>query len=234
VNKLFRVEPDEEQYPNSDVIASHHWTLPGVFCPYCDDSWGSTLAYPTIEMPDLKPTAKARSRSPIPLKEFRDLVERHPKLKELFILPGTQFGELVGKVIGTPGDFAWVHSWYLLIKKERLNELVGRGFKSPDVSEPDLLFQRKTEALLEFEIRPLASWDIKKLKKSYKCEHCGFFRDGLRDEAFPSVLGASIPTHVDLFSIKQAPAIILCREPFVRLVKELGLTNITFRKIRVS
>jgi hypothetical protein len=185
-------------------------------------------------MPELKPTAKARARSPIPLKEFRELVERHPELKDLLILPGTQFGELVGKVIGTPGDFAWVHSWYLLIKRERLNELVRGGFKSPDVSEPDLLFQRKTEALLEFEIRPLASWDIKKLKKRYTCEHCGFFRDGLRENAFPSVWGASIPTHVDLFSIKQAPAIILCREQFVRLVKELGLTNIRFSRIRVS
>jgi uncharacterized double-CXXCG motif protein len=233
--EIFQLLPDEDNWSKSDISASHMWSLPGIDCPYCGDIWVSTgLAYPTVETPELKPTGK--STGAVPLQEFRKLTDSiKDRLSPTQLLKAcAEFGPLIGNAIGRVGDFAWVHSWYLLIREERLSQLEQIGFKSPKTSVPDLLFQRESATLLEFEIEPLASWDIKSLKNAYECRECGFFRDGLPGNRFPSVLRSSLPEHADLFRVKQAPAFILCNEYFVEKVRRLKMSNIKFKKMRVS
>ena len=151
------------------------------------------------------------------------------------IEPGTEFGPLEGKVFGRVGDFAWVHSWYLLIRKESLQQLKKLGFKSPKVVHPELSFGKLQPVnLLEFEIEALASWDVNKLKRAFRCEYCGIFNDGLPDNKLPSILFSSVPKDVDIFRVIQAPAIILATESFKNQVERMKMRNIVFHEITAS
>lgn len=232
---VFEVLPDDDNWARSDIRGNHLWTLPGIDCPICG-CWGSTSpSYPTVETPELKQSSRKTSW-PVSLENYKRLAQSiAQRLSPTQIVdPGNEFGPFIGKAIGIVPDFSWKHSWVLFIKAERLPGLIEAGFKSPASLAPDLLFQKESANLLEFEIHPLASWDVSRLKKSFQCELCGLFRDGLPENKLPTVLRSSIPDHVDLFRVKQAPAIILCTESFKEMVTRLKLTNITFSKMKIS
>ncbi len=123
--RVYHIIADEKNWSKSDVRANHRWTLPGIKCPYCKDAWGITgLSYPSIMAPHLK-LNKKNGRLPVEFNEFQKILKSvRPLLQPSHIVePGTEFGPLQGKVIGKVGDFAWVHSWYLLIRDESLQNL---------------------------------------------------------------------------------------------------------------
>jgi uncharacterized double-CXXCG motif protein len=212
--KLYHIIADDEEWGRSDVRASHRWTLPGIKCRYCGNTWGDTgLSYPSVRA-DMLPLNDKHGGWPVPNEEYQALVEKvRPLLRpEQLVTPGSEFGPLEGKMVGGKvGDFAWVHWWYLMIREESLAKLKSLGFKSPRVVAPNLSFgNREPVKLLEFEIEALASWDTRKLKKAFECQHCLFFRSG------------------------QAPAMILATESFAEKVKDLNLQNIVFEEMKVS
>src|SRR6185436_8250346 len=172
--RIFHVLADEDHWSRSDIKALHRWTLPGIECPFCKDIWGVTaLAYPSINTPNLKLTKK-RGSLPVAYQEFQNILESVRPLvtKNQVIKPGTEFGPLEGRATGAVGDFAWVHSWYLLIRDESLRRLNELGFKSPPVIRPELSFGKRTPvSLWEFEIEATVSWDVSQLKNAFECKY---------------------------------------------------------------
>src|SRR5581483_3180819 len=118
---LYTVQPDPaaRQFRNS-VEAVHKWGLPGIICPVCGATWAlSGVAYPSVDVGSLADPSPYTSYSPVPLDRFLEL------RREVFPLvpdgrappPGTQFGPLVGKLLGEVGDFAWVNPWTMLLRE---------------------------------------------------------------------------------------------------------------------
>ena len=133
--RIFEVLPSERgPHPTSVIDATHEWCLPGVICPVCGNTWSDAgLAYPLISLSELPFESEYRIARAVPLTEFNLLKSRlGPVLRRgTFVLPGTEFGPLVGKASGKFGDFAWLNPWTPLIKGDAYLQLRGKGVHLP-------------------------------------------------------------------------------------------------------
>ena len=224
----------------SDVRGWHKWTLPGVECPQCKNTWGAIgLAYPAINTPELKLTAK-RGSWPVPLHEFLKLKEQLTRKlpNHIVIEPATKFGPMVGTVWGKTGDFAWKHTWHLFVRKETLEKLRDAGVKMPTSVPPEVRYARKEKVELEeLQLEPFAKFPVSRIKSGRweVCSACGFcgIKGRGRRKVAPAILKSSIPAHVDLFRILEWDTQIVAKENFVEEVKRMNATNLLFTEIEV-
>lgn len=232
---LFETQPsDEKEFDNSIINASHAWGLPGVICTACGNTWSDVgLAYPLVSLSGLPSKKGYETSRAVPLKEFEFL--RDGLLSAIpagtLILPGTEFGPLVGKVSGTFGDFAWLNPWTPLITIEAYQQLKNAGVRLPKGANHRLVFgKRRPNPLVELQIEPFASLESR--NRVVPCVACGYVFTRLPS---PIVIKRStVPDFVDVFRAKDFTTLILATENFVNATNDLGLTGIKFRQMAVS
>ena len=232
---LFETQPgDEKEFDNSIINANHAWGLPGVICQACGNTWSDVgLAYPVVSLSGLQDKKEYETPRAVPLKEFEFLRDRLLSVipAGTLILPGTEFGPLVGKATGTFGDFAWLNPWTLLIKIEAYRKLQDAGVRLPKGANHRVNFgKRAPNPLVELQIEPFAC--LESSNQTLPCVACGYVFMGLPS---PIVIARStVPDFVDLFRVKDFTTLILATENFFNITNDLGLTGIKFRPIAVS
>jgi len=235
MNKLFQVCPDNEWRMKYTIDARHKWSLPGLRCSVCHQTWSNTgLAYPEIELSSLLNNKRYLDSWPVPLDAFTSLCEPLMPLVPdgALLLPGTNFGPLIGKSKGEFGDFIWPIDWWLLIQKTALARLKETSLSLPVAVKAQIKTQEKSKVeMMEFQIMPHgkiapASFDaaIGKL-----CSGCGRREFPMLQKVVVEL--NSISRGVDLFRLSNFTTIILATEKFVDAVERLHLSDILFREV---
>lgn len=153
MSMLFEILPDSA-WDAGTIVASHKWGLPGLNCTDCS-TWSQIgIHYPSVDLSSLPRESEYRRLWPVSVEEFearRSAVE--PVVpKDAMLLPGTEFGPLIGEAKGDFGDFAWRDSWTLLARPRTLNQLSEAGVKLP----------KTTRAILEN--RSSNIWELDELE----------------------------------------------------------------------
>ncbi len=235
--RIFDCNQDESSEDLTDygVEGRHRWNLPGVRCPTCGATWGTTgVEYPSVDISDEPFAREYFEPSPVPLDELKRLKSqirsRFPA--EATLLPGTEFGTFSGKASGRFPDFVYANPWTLLIKRHAYDQLLGKDLRMPVAVAPELrLRKNQTHDLLELEIQPLCLLAPESfLPNGDPCEDCG--RVG-RQVDVPMVSRDSIPADSDLFRPRNFPTYILGTERFEQAVRELELTGMVFQEVQV-
>lgn len=238
MDRLFEVKTDVAKWGKLyDYIIhdEHKWGLPGVKCSMCGATWGNVgLAYPSIDLSALSNEKRYRNVWPVPLEELEELRRPIRQLvgDEIYLPPGTDFGSLVGSAKGNFGDFAWVNSWTLLIRREVLQALKSSGVSMPIGVPAQLRFAKRNQPeFLELQIEPYAML-VFPPSTPQPCPACDRLGISLPEQII--VEEPSIPTDVDLFRARNFTTIILATERFMEATQSLKLTDISFQEVLVS
>jgi uncharacterized double-CXXCG motif protein len=150
------------------------------------------------------------------------------------LLPGTEFGPLVGPAWGSFGAFYYDHPWTLLMRREALEQLKSEGMCGLNGCRTQLRFrQKKAPELLELqmEVRGSLHADCLPLARPVPCERCGG-GGGHRLPKQPILDAASMPTDVDLFRLS-GTGMMVASERLVEVARRLGLDGIAFQELPV-
>jgi uncharacterized double-CXXCG motif protein len=237
MGRLFRVKTDDNKLGkiyDYEIYDERKWGLPGVKCPMCGATWSNTgLAYPAIDLSSLSNEKRYRNVWPVSLEELEELRRPIRQLAgdEIYLPPGTGFGPLIGPAKGNFGDFAWVGSWTLLIRKTALQGLKSAGVSMPVGIPTQLRFAKGNQPeFLELQIEPYAML-VFPPSTPQPCPACE--RLGIRLPEQIIVEKSSIPD-VDLFRARNFTTIILAKERFMKATKDLKLTDISFQEVVVQ
>lgn len=226
----FELRPDD--LPNGGVLdARHRWSLPGVSCDACGATWAMTgIAYPTIDLSQLSTQGDYLNPRVVDLQTFLTLRDVVGQLlpPEAVIVPGTEFGPLVGRASGAFEDFAWLNPWTLLASERCAMALTDTEVHLP-VSALAQIDAKKAVALHEYEIEPLG---VLAGVDAPICTSCG--RAAILLPPDPILLGSSMPPNRDLFRLKDAPTLIVATNRFVDAVHRLGLRGLNMRPLNVT
>lgn len=252
--KIYEIKRDEEGWPHASVIeAAHKWGLPGVSCDLCGFVGGTVgLEFPALSLPpdlDPSPYLDASPVTPERLSELRGALARAWG-ENVPLEAGAEFGPLVGKASGRPGDVAWARLCLILLSEAALKRLRHTGVLAAIAVPAQLKWQRKTAPdYFELQILPglrLARSYSTKWGIPIRCNVCGTeARPELPDRASrlayaewenePALDAGSLPAgDWDLFRIAGLEGTIVGSERFRSAVIELGLTDIAFHEVKVE
>lgn len=252
--KAYEIKPDEDGWPGAfGIEASHRWGLPGISCSQCGFVGGWVgLEFPALSLPaglEPGPYLEAWPVTPERLAELRVPLVRAWG-ENVPLQPGLKFGPLVGKASGKAGDVAWAGVSTMLMSASAVEQLMRMGVLSA-TTVPAALKWRSKAALDYFELQivpglRLATPYLTRWGVARPCSVCGAEPEPeLPDRASrlayaewenePILDAASLPAgDWDLLRIVGAEATIAASERFRSAVIGLGLTNITFREIRIE
>ena len=211
--------------------------MPGVICPACGDTWAAVGEdYPAIDLavlPNEREYRKPRAVAVAELDRLRRLLI--PLLPHGVVpSPGAEFGSLIGKGRGQFGDFAWVHSWIPLIRREALSRLQAAESEDLIGVVPELTYQAKKypPELLELHIAPHASLAPAAFSAvAPPCSVC----DRVRSRIERLVIArSSLPHDRYIFRLREVPRQILATDRFKEVVQQLGLTDVVFEEVEVT
>ncbi len=230
--QFFITEEDRALGYSGEVNGTHKWLLPGIECPQCKTIWGAgSKAYPSVDLSSLS----AREDFETPRPESADEYER---LRDLvlpllppgaIVEPGSGLGPLVGTAHGRFGALAAPYSWWLMARRDALEALQAEGLQGLKGCRTELRFRQRTPPeLLELEIPSAGQLHLDCLPKPLpkRCSRCA--RQGIRLPDAPLLDAASIPTHLDLFRLKDFSTQIVCTERFADACQRLGLDGVLF------
>ncbi|MHA7627707.1 SitI6 family double-CXXCG motif immunity protein [Corallococcus sp. M7] len=216
--------------------ATRKWCLPGIDCPRCTP-WSGMLAYPSVDLSNLTENDSLTSGWPQPLEEYarRAALVRPYVPQELPIEPGCSFGPLVGTSMGRFGPVTARPSWEVLVREDTLASIQEAGLKGIIPVRAELR-NRRTKELPQYELeaRSLVKLHpacIQDRDRVPTCEYCG--RNGFSLPPERWLLGASIPTDLDLFGVEDTTRIVVS-ERFVDTVNRLGPSDVVYREISVE
>lgn len=244
-SKIYRVRDDEIPGIDGEVQAVHRWTLPGLRCGGCRQTWSSS----GIELPsvDLSPIEKEFKRRPAygadkgdnwPVRN--DEMERLVGLARPFapdnvkLVPGAKFGPLVGYATGPFVDFfTWSGSaCTILAKTHVVAEMEATGLNIKTV-KAELEFEGgEIEDLYEFEILPQVHVYDPEKEISKPCPMCG--RLGGKVPQRLIVYEDTWPEGADLVRAIEFQTVVLCSARFRDVVFENGWLGIRFEEVETS
>jgi len=235
--RVFEIKPTSNIVETYSIEASHKWGLPGVNCPFCGQAWANTgLAYPSIELTQLKNADSYLVSRLVSLNEYVELKNKLSEVltKDLLVMPGTEFGSLIGKLKGYFKSFVWVNYWTLLAQKDLIDVITNLGVVMP-VSVPTNLVDNKKRRLdlMELQIEPFAEVGeaVNNEILGDNCQHCG--RVAISKPNKVILKEISIP-ETDIFRGKELTSTIFATENFRRAIIKLGCTEIEFSEVEVS
>jgi uncharacterized double-CXXCG motif protein len=233
----FVIEEDRDAGYTCSVNAPHKWKLPGVRnCPGCGSSWGSKLAYPSVDLTPVATLANFENAWTEPIEEYERLRELvRPLLPPGAVLkPGTGFGPAIGTGKGRFGSFSMSWLGDVRVRREALEKLQAQGVRGLKGCRMQVRFrQHNAPELLELEQLPVCRLHPDCLPPGHKppCSRCGRPRV---DKPKDLVLDArTLPADLDLFRSTDY-AIELCTERFVEACRLLGLDGLVFVPVRVA
>ncbi|HMX24701.1 MAG TPA: double-CXXCG motif protein [Blastocatellia bacterium] len=232
---LSEVVPSTREITSCGFIdASHEWSLPGVTCVACGNTWGAIgTAYPRLNLQGTKFESIFRDSYPVSLARLEELRQsiRHIVPKGLPLPPGTHFGPLIGTAEGPFCDFVWHDYWDILVNKEALNRLKTEGVQLSQEVMPKFNLLKKWNAnLLELQIEPRARM-IHTSATSDTCTACG--RWGISRPDKIVIDSSTLPEDVDLFRVVSFSTIILANNRFTDAVRRLELTGVSFKPVMI-
>lgn len=234
---LFTVLRDDANLGTGAIDATHKWFLPGVICLACKSTWGNVgLEYPSVDLSSLDNERAYQAPRPVAWSKFESLREPVARLMgpDALLLPGTHFGQLVGKAKGRfTADFAWVNLWTLLATAESFSYLKDR-FPNLKGVTPELTFTGPDRpTLLELELEPQGEVVLPPQSNGAGvCETCGRDPSSLPDRIV--IAKSSIPQDLHLFRARNFTTVLLATERFVKAVQDLGFVGLNFEEVTVS
>jgi len=222
-----------------EIHGTHQWGLPGVRCPLCKAVWSTGgLAYPSVDLsshPEKENLEEPRLEEDF--LEFERLCESiRPLVPGCLLLPGTEFGSVVGTAHGTFGPLISPEPWLLMMRKESLDRLQGEGLQGLKGCPMELRFrQKKTPPeLVELELLPLGLLHEDCIPPEHRepCPRCGRWGFSLPEQ--PLLKAASLPRSVDLFRLANFTTVIVATDRFVETVRRLWPEEeLELRELRV-
>ena len=236
--KFFQLGPAEGPRFTGFVDGVHRWGLPGGLCPVCGSSPGGLgEAYPSVDLSGWSLRHELAEARQVPLAEYerlRDLVRPHAPPGAL-LLPGAEFGPLVGRAFGWWGALHLPDPWTLLMQRPALEQLRGEGGFKLSASAMDLHFQEiHVPDLLEIELHLHGRLHDSCFPggRERPCERCGRQGDGLPDA--PLLDRSALPAGQDLFRLADFTTVVIATERFADAVTRLGLEGVVFKEVPVA
>ncbi len=227
--------PEQSRY-TGDLNAGHKWGgLPGLRCPQCGATWaGSATSYPSVDLSSLPERKEYEKPRPEPFDEFVRLRELVRPLVPpgAQLLPGAEFGPLVGTATGTFSPLFFYYKSMPLVHREALEQLQAEGVRGLRAFPTELRFrQKKHPELLELEILPHGRLhpDCTPQDRPPPCSKCENDYFTRPDE--PILDAASLPTHTDLFRLTDFETMLIGTERFVDAVRRLALEDLDIREL---
>jgi hypothetical protein len=129
----FLLRPDDEYAVTVD--ATHRWSLPGVQCPTCKQTWASTgPAFPHLDLAGWPAEREYRRARVVPLQEYQRLRDQLQARCQLPwpLSPGTELGPLAGRVRAKHlAAFVWQNPWTLLATSAAVEAVAQAGCTVP-------------------------------------------------------------------------------------------------------
>ncbi|GMU07442.1 MULTISPECIES: SitI6 family double-CXXCG motif immunity protein [Corallococcus] len=229
------VRPDLPRRWTGHVVAERAWTLPGVECPTCGETWSGQQTLPTVDVTDLPQQGLLREPRVVPYAEFTaltaGLASRLPR--GLVPEPGMQLGPLRGSARGTFGPLTTQDGWDLLVRGDALTRLQQGGLKGlvPVRMELEGL---GPEALPLYELElPIAGrLDPADVLEGPRCQTCGWREVRISPEHALEV--DSLPDDLDVFLPANATTYLMVTERFVQAAQRLGPSDLMFREVPLA
>lgn len=224
--------------PAGQVNGTHRWSLPGVRCPECQETWANAaLAYPSVDLS--KHPLRAQLEKPRLEKDFEAFERLRESVRSLspgtVLEPGTRFGPIVGTARGNLGPIVQPLPWFVLMTRDAVASLQAEGIQGMRACRTELRFRQKhPPELLELELLPLGRFHAECIPPEQRrpCPRCG--RLGFQLPEAPLLEAASLPQEVDVFRLASFPTVLVASERFVEGVRRLWPeANPEFRELPV-
>ena len=217
---------------------THKWCLPGVRCYVCGNTWAQTgVFYPSIDLTSF-PEKDAYKPRPQPLDEFERLRKNLAGFvpRGTMLVPGAQFGPIVGKASGELRDVIWPYPWLFLVQVDILQRLRDEGLRLPTAVPSELEYRGAILSnYCELEAHPAAYLKPGMgIREIAPCSGCGRYDYSLH-KAQPLVLDSdTIPKNIDVFRLCDLPTYVICTEKFADSCVRFILNGTTVSPIPTS
>ena len=237
--RLFEISPHTST-SGVYVSANHKWAMPGIKCPTCGTTWANTgLAYPGVDLSVLPGAEEYQDGCPVTPDQFENLKSKVLSLipHTSLVLPGTEFGPLMGDIEGRLDQaiLVWVNPWTLLIRRDAQEYLRNFGVLLPMSSDTGIIHEGKLySTFVELQIEACASMLRDEATEKYgtACSTCGY-RPMLRPERIV-MRKESLPDDVDLFRPRELTTLILATERFIRAFQDVDKPDFVFKEVHLG
>ena len=217
---LFELIPNEGSMVHME--ARHEWTLPGVRCDLCRQTWATVgVAYPTIDVPGDGAQRRLRP-GVVAWEEYEELQHLVAPLVPpgTPTPPGTGFGPLVGRIRESSTDAAWPHPWMVLWKRPAYDR-ISAALRNVRGRNARLTSQQSQPDLVEMEIP--AYGNLAASQAVTPCGKCG--RVGIKRPAQVIVRRGTWPDAIPFFRLTDLTTIILVTEDGLARLSELAISG---------
>lgn len=222
---FFEIDPEGPYEVHSE--AGRRWSLPGVRCDSCGETWANIgTAYPLVDLAEFPDSHRYEDQRPVTWDEFEVRAEPIEALLPagLPVPPGTGLGPLTGHAEGVFGDLVWPYPWTLLLKKGAFDRLQSRGAAVLQGAPAQLEVPGASAGLIEIQIEPhghMVSTDGS--DSPAPCARCGRV-DVVRPQELVVARG-SVPASIDIFRLRDLTTAVLVSERLLEVLRELRLTG---------
>jgi uncharacterized double-CXXCG motif protein len=233
-HQLQRPAPGIPRHWSGGLSAEHAWSLPGVECPTCHETWSGQLALPSVTLSSLPEQDAFLEPRVEPHAEYARLAALVQPLLPPGLLPepGMQFGPLRGTARGTWGPLSSRFGWEVLVTQGALTHLQAEGIRGLVPVHTELHGLDNGLALLELEPPLRGRLHRDSLLEGPKCLTCGGSEVRIAPE--PWLDGDALPHDVDLFRPANGSTFIFVTERFVEAIQAMEPSDVSFREASVS
>ncbi|WP_375756499.1 double-CXXCG motif protein [Corallococcus exercitus] len=232
--QLQRPASSAPRHWNGSLSAEHLWSLPGVECPTCHETWSGQFTLPSVDLSSLSEHELLQEPRVEPYAEYTRLASHvQPFLPSgLSPEPGMQFGPLRGTSCGSWGPVSARVGWEVLVTQEALRHLRAVGLRGLVPVRAELQGLNAGVVLYELElpVRGLLHRDA--VMTGPQCPTCGWYEVRISPE--PWLDGDALPHDVDLFRPTNGTTYTFVTERFVEAIQALGPSDVTLREVRVA
>ncbi|RKH71397.1 SitI6 family double-CXXCG motif immunity protein [Corallococcus aberystwythensis] len=232
--QLQRPAPSTPRHWSGSLSAEHVWSLPGVECPTCHETWSGQFALPSVDLTSLSERDLLVEPRVEPYPEYERLASLvQPLLPSgLPPEPGMQFGPLRGTALGSFGPLSARYGWEVLVTQEALRHLRAMGIRGLVPMRAELQGLEAGVVLYELELPLRGLLHSEAVLTGPPCPTCGWHE--VRISPTPSLDGDALPHDVDLFRPKNGSTYTFVNERFVEAIAALGPSDVTFREAQVT
>jgi uncharacterized double-CXXCG motif protein len=228
VSDWFLLSPDEDYAVTVD--ACHLWSLPGVQCPTCKQTWATTgPAFPRVDLTGWPAEREYRKPRAVPLEEYQRLRGQLQARVNLPwpLSPGTALGPLKGRIRAKhTAAFVWQNSWTLLATTAAVQALDRRGCPLPAVTGTRLSGPVASD-LLEIECIPTGTLHVQPGVAT--CSACG--RQGVSWPRRVQLVRDTLPAGLPVFRVQNFTTMMVASRAFIEAVATAGLTGIVAKPV---